>query len=238
MNLSSIHTPANPRLKWSHDREVSFDPITHTYMRKGKRLIGVTTYIEQFKNKFDAESVAVTYAAKRGLDPVKVLAEWKQRGDLSRDSGHAVHNVFERYSDTREIVTTGEFPKEQVAVKFIHDYFETGRLIPVIAESIVYNDDIAYMRDQVVKDKHNNYYILDWKTNSEIKTDSWGRWMKHPYNFLPDATFYHYSLQLRIYQHLSLDYQIKDCYIVHIGDTNYQLHRAKDIPLSHIKLAS
>ncbi len=238
MNLIDIHIPSNPNLKWSHDRQVSFDPITHTYMRNGKQLMGVTTYIEQFKNKFDAESTAVSYAAKRGLDPVEVLAGWKAKADRSKDNGHAVHSVFETYSDSRIIKTTGVYPKEQVAVKFINDYFGTQRLIPVIAESIVYNDEIASMRDQVVRDAQRNHYILDWKTNEQIKTDSWGRWMKPPYSFLPDATFYHYALQLRIYERLSIDYPIKDCFIVHIGETNYNIMKIPKIKLDHINLPS
>lgn len=238
--LQGIHTLDNPALKWSSDRVVSFDPITHTYMREGRQLQGVTSYIEKFKNKFDAEATAITYAAKRGLDPVAVLAEWKKKGDDSRDAGHDVHEVFEGYSNSYvnrfgrkgKIITKGVWPKEAVAVKFINDYFETGRLVPVIAESIIYGETIASMRDQIVKDSDNNYYILDWKTNSEIKKDAWGRWMKPPYQFLPDASFYHYSLQLRIYQKLSTDYTIKDCYIVHIGDSDYTFYQAKDIEIS------
>ena len=235
--LRLIHVVNNPALKWSHDRVVSFDPVTHTYMREGELLQGVTTYIEQYKNKFDADAMAVTYAAKHGLDPVAVLAEWKKKGDDSRDSGHDVHEVFEHYSNTYisravlkgEIRTKNIWPKEQVAVKFINDYFETGRLIPVIAESIVYSSTLASMRDQIAKNDKGEYFILDWKTNSEIKKDSWGKWMKPPYQYLPDASFYHYSLQLRIYQAMSKDYKIRDCYIVHIGETDYTFYKAKDI---------
>lgn len=229
LRLQEIHTPNNPSLKWSHDHVVSFDPVTHTYMRNGKQLKGVTTWIEQFKNKFDAEAKSKEIAERDGVDQVELLARWNKAGQDSRDAGHAVHEVFEHYSNCKEVRLSGQYAKEAVAVKFINDYYLTGRLLPVIAESLVYGESVASMRDQVAVDPRGDYYILDWKTNKEVKKNSYGKWMKPPFNFLPDVTFYNYSLQLRIYKTLSLDYNIKDCYIVHIGDTNYTIMRAHDI---------
>lgn len=215
-------------LKFSKDRRVSFNPESHTYLLGEKPLIGVTTLISRYKNKFDAEAVAIKFAAKHGIDKDELLAKWKKAGEESREQGTAVHKVFEDYILKESVELTGQ-SKEKVALKFIEDIFKTYRLTPLEAEMIVYNDTIASQIDCIAQNQKGEIFILDWKTNKEISRNGYNKFMLYPFDPYPDACFYHYSLQLSIYKKLCTEYKIKDAFIVHIADNAYQIIKAEDI---------
>jgi hypothetical protein len=65
---------------------------------------------------------------------------------------------------------------------------------------------------EVVNGKVN---IIDYKTNKEIKKESYVNWegisdkMAHPVNNLDDCNFYHYALQLSIYMYIILKHNPK-----------------------------
>lgn len=210
-------------LKYSRDGKVSFNAETHTYMLGSKRLTGVTSIISKYKNKFDSELMATNFALKHGLDKDELLKEWEEKSRKSVECGTAVHKVFEDYCETGEIFFTGNYEKEKIAIKFIEEMFHTGRLTPVAAEMIVYNESIASQIDCIAKDKAGNNYILDWKTNSKIETNSYNKKMLAPFKSVPDASYFHYSMQLAFYKRLCNEYDITGSFIVHIDDNNYKL---------------
>lgn len=215
--------------KYSKDGLVVFDPEYHTYHLGEKRLESVTRFIERFKNKFDTDKIAEHYARKHGLIKEEVLKKWEEEGRIACENGHAVHSVFENYIKYKEIIFPGKHGKEQVAEKFIKDFFHTNRLTPVEAEMIVYNSVIASQIDCIAKNPTGEYFVLDWKTNKEIKWESFNKFMLEPYQVYPDSSFFHYSMQLSIYKKLCTEYPIKDCFIVHIGMKDYKIHRHQNI---------
>jgi hypothetical protein len=97
----------------------------------------------------------------------------------------------------------------------------------------VYPEHMVYLRSvglcgqsdlvEVVNGKVN---IIDYKTNKEIKKESYINWegisekMAHPVNNLDDCNFYHYALQLSIYMYIILKHNPKlkpgSIYIHHI----------------------
>ncbi len=219
-------------LRYSKDGKCSFNPGTNIYMKGGwKRLQGVTSFINNYKNKVDFDKIAEKYAKKRGLIKEDVLMQWKYEGVISRESGTAVHTVIETFVKTGKIEVTGVYRKELVAIKFIKDLLHTERLIPVEVEMIVYGDNLASQIDLVVKNKKGHHFIIDHKTNKEIKTNGWKRFLLPPFNKYPDANFYHYSLQTCIYKKLCRDYDIKGMYIVHFGECDYSIIKAEEIPV-------
>jgi hypothetical protein len=83
--------------KYSKDGRVCFNAKGHTYTLDGdKKLIGVTTYIEQFKNKFDSDYFAEKKSIETGVPKEYILWEWKQKAEHSRNMGTAVHQYFKR----------------------------------------------------------------------------------------------------------------------------------------------
>lgn len=154
------------------------------------------------------------------------------KGKQSREQGTAVHQVFEDYITTGEISSGGLYKKEFHATKFIKDYFQTGKLIPVETEMIVYNDSVASQIDFIAKNQKGEHFIFDPKTNQKIEKNSYGKYMLPPFNFIPDASFYHYSIQVAIYKILCTQYDIKQCFLIHITDTGYEIIKPEiiDIP--------
>lgn len=209
-------------MKYSKDGVVCFDPVKHTYHNGSKYLQGVTGLIERFKTPFNEEEVATKYAAKHGLDKDQLLKEWKEKGKKSRDDGTAVHQMIESYITTGSYSFTGA-PKEASADLFIKQYFKSGKLIPVEAEMIVYNDHIATQIDCIARNPQGDHFILDWKTNSKVSDNGYGKFMKRPFHRYPDASFFHYSLQLTLNKLLCKEYQIKDAFIVHLKERDFEI---------------
>lgn len=217
-------------IKFSSDGRVAFDPVAHTYTLDGvKRLQGITSLISKYTERFDKERVSLNYALKHGLDQQEVLREWDDGNRDSTFNGSLGHDILENYILTRKIIDNGA-KKAKHIIQFIYDYFETGRLIPVEAEMIVHNDHYASQIDCIAKNKLGQYFILDWKTNKEIKREGFaGRKMRYPFHKYQDCNYYHYSLQVGIYKIMCKKYDIKDCFIVHFHDDGYDIIRAHPV---------
>lgn len=216
---------APSRYKYSKDGRVKFDNNTHTYWLGEKKLKGVTSWIAQYKNKFDSDYWAQKAADKEGVSKEVILQRWKEKSDTSIVNGHAVHTVFEDFISLGAVQTSEQFPKTLIAAKFIREYFQTGRLIPIACEYIIYDEEqgLASMIDCVVKNRIDEYFIIDWKTNETISRDPYGKYMLRPFNLLPDCAYYHYSLQVAKYKQICKDFPIKECFIVHIGKNDYEI---------------
>lgn len=209
--------------KFSKDKRVCFNQENHTYFLEDKQLKSVTNYISQFKNKFDSDLIADKYAKKNGLNKLAVLKEWKDKADLSIKNGIACHTIFENYILNNKIELLGISNKENVVKKFINDYFETQILTAIETEFIVYNDNLAGQIDCIAKNKKDEYFILDWKTNNKIEKESYNKYMLGEYSIYPDSNYYHYSLQLSLYKSMCKEYDIKNCYIIHIDNNDYKI---------------
>ncbi len=210
-------------LRQSADGLCVFDSSNNSYWLGSKRLRGVTSYIAKHKQPQDFDKIASAYARKHNLLKEDVLAQWAEKSLKSRENGTKVHDMIERWFYTGEIVKPEG--KETVAANFINDFFLSKRLTPVECEMVVYNEKLglASMIDMIAKNPEGDYFILDWKTNESIKYESYNRFMLEPYQALPDADYYHYSLQVALYENMCKEYLIKESFLVHIGEENYNI---------------
>ena len=231
-------------MKYSNDKSVVFNNESHTYIRNKKQLTSVTTFIHNFKNEFDSDFFSKKIALRDNKTQEQVLKEWSDKAKKSCDIGTAIHKIFEDYTNKKyriisdnlifdfldlPIEYTIEFlEKSKIAINFINDFFITNRLIPIHSEYIVYDNNLAGQIDLICKDKNDNYYILDFKTNDKIETYSYNKKMKGIFNFLNDSSFYHYCLQLSIYKQM-FDKDIKGLYLIHITKEKYKLIECVDI---------
>ncbi len=217
-------------MKYSKDGVIRFDESKHIYYKGDKIMKGVTSYIKDFKEPFDSDRIATAYALKNGLIKEDVLAMWKAKADESIKMGSLVHKMIEDYILTGTINNTKQYKKEDHGESFINDVFVAGKLIPVETEYIVYNDYLASQIDCIVKNQNGEYFILDFKTSGKIDKESFGqRKMIGKYSDLNDCSFYHYSLQLSIYEELLKEYPVKCSYILHIHDTGYSFIKSEKI---------
>lgn len=185
----------------------------------------VTTVISSLKKPFDAKSVAQKVSKKKnskwfGIEPKLIQEIWSNEAKRATDLGTYYHNQREDdlcalASIERENVTVPVFPP--VESKDGLKYAPSQKL-----QEGVYPEHMVYLKSagicgqsdlvEVVNGKVN---IIDYKTNKEIKTESFTNWegvsekMLDPVPHLDDCNFNHYALQLSIYMYMILKHNPK-----------------------------
>ena len=198
------------------------EPHIYTYVEDdgSETQIGIssTTLVGQYENPFDEEKVAHFKAIKDGIPKQEILDMWHFDRDFACCKGTHTHayNEFlwkgdELYSYDKEAVIK-QFgfdvvlpvwdKLKRICESFYREYKD--RLIPVGLEQIVGSRDfdIAGAIDFLAYSKKlDAIIILDYKTNKEIKFESYrDKKMLPPINNVPDCNYYHYCLQLAIYK--------------------------------------
>lgn len=182
-----------------------------------------------------------------------ILDEWEQANKESCERGTEIHAKLEAYSKG------GKF-KEKIVPQLNRDFDnfkcyvnpDKNELLKsidkgILPEYLVYreSDDgilkIAGQIDLLIKDG-NDFYIVDYKTNKEIKMKSGfdtatkrNAMMQYPLNNLMDCNYVHYTLQLSTYawmiQKMNPEYNIKGLILIHYDHSGnvktYQLDYLK-----------
>ena len=185
----------------------------------------VTSLISKFKNKFDAKKVSEKVTKNKRskwykIKPEEIRKIWEKESKRATDLGTFYHNQREDdlcslSSIERDGVTIPVFPCEPL--KDGKKISSKQKLEPgVYPEHMVFlkSAGICGQADlvEVVNGKVN---IIDYKTNKEIKEESYKNWeglsdkMLPPLQNLDDCNFNHYSLQLSIYMYIILKHNPK-----------------------------
>jgi hypothetical protein len=181
--------------------------------------LSVTSFIGQFKQPFEADSISVKSSKNKkskwyGMTPEEIRAAWKGEAKRATDLGTWYHNQREAELcalDTiqREGVTVPIFkPIEIDGVKKAPDQKLVEGIYP---EHMVYLKSAGICgQSDLVEVVNSRVNITDYKTNKEIKTESFKNWegmsqkMFHPVSHLEDCNFNHYALQLSAYMFIIL----------------------------------
>jgi hypothetical protein len=187
--------------------------------------ISVTTLVSHFKKPFDAKKIAEKVSKNKkskwhGIEPAIIQQIWTNESDRSTTLGTWYHN--QRESD---ICSFASIEREGITVPvFKPTEVKEGIKIapPQKLEAGVYPEHMVYLRSagicgqsdlvEIVNGKVN---IIDYKTNKEIKRESYVDWdgksekMLPPVDTLDDCHFYHYALQLSIYMYIILKHNPK-----------------------------
>lgn len=203
------------------------EPHIYTYIdNNGKEVeisTSVTSLIEEYTQEFDKESMAEIKARRECTTKEEILDKWKYDNDFACIKGTITHVYNEYLWQNKKY----EYDKEEIIKKFGKDVIEPiwdklkrisdsfysrfkDNLIPVGLEQVIgsIDYDIAGTIDFLAYSKKlDALIIIDYKTNKEIKNKSFdNEKMLKPLDNIPDANFYHYSLQLSIYKYL-LEYE-------------------------------
>ena len=187
--------------------------------------ISVTTLVSHFKKPFDAKKIAEKVSKSKkskwaGIDPVLIQQIWTNEANRSTTLGSWYHD--QRESD---ICALSSMEREGVTIPVFKptEVKEGVKLSPSQKlDPGVYPEHMVYLRSvgicgqsdlvEVVNGKVN---IIDYKTNKEIKMESYVDWegksekMLPPIDNLDDCHFYHYALQLSIYMYIILKHNPK-----------------------------
>ena len=187
--------------------------------------ISVTTLVSHFKKPFDAKKVAEKVSKSKkskwsGIDPKIIQEIWKNEADRSTTLGTWYHNQREN-----DLCSFASIEREGVTVPVFKpsNLTEGKKIAPnQKLEPGVYPEHMVYLKSagicgqsdlvEVINGKVN---IIDYKTNKEIKKESYIDWegksekMLPPVDGLDDCHFYHYALQLSIYMYIILKHNPK-----------------------------
>ena len=176
--------------------------------------LSVTSLISNFKQPFDAETIASKVAKSKkskwyGMTPTEIKEAWKSEAKRATDLGTWYHNQrendicgldnMERHGTTVPIFK----PIEVEGVK----HSPNQKLINgVYPEHMVYLKSAAICgQSDLVEVIDGKVHITDYKTNKEIKVEGFTNWegisqkMSSPVAHLDDCHLNHYALQLSMY---------------------------------------
>lgn len=228
----------------SLDNRVGFIEDTHRYILLDDPdfvFNSVTTLIKDYKETFDAETMANRVVNKidskyYGRDPKEVAEEWNALGKSTADEGTRLHAYGEDLLNKKECIIVPDLPKAKWVPKIVDKLFRDGYELAK-TELLVYSDvlKLAGQSDIILKkkilDKY-SYMIYDWKfLGKPLQKKSYYnprfggfKKMKGPFKHLMDCNWIHYSVQLAIYQTLTGDpVSIQEKVLVAVYDTHYEL---------------
>lgn len=206
---------------------IIFIPDKHEYKSIEEEPIewlSVTTVVGAFKQPFEPGPMSEKSSKNKrskwfGMTPEDIQLAWKNEAKRATDLGTWYHNqretdICELTTMVREGIEVPIFkPTEIDGIK----YAPQQKLVDgVYPEHFVYlkSAGICGQSDyvEVVNSKVN---ITDYKTNKEIKTESFKNWegisqkMKAPLSHLDDCNYMHYAMQLSTYMYMILKHNHK-----------------------------
>ena len=187
--------------------------------------ISVTSLVSNFKKSFDAEAIAVKSSKNKkskwyGIPPEKILEIWNNEANRATSLGTYYHNQREA-----DLCSLASIEREGVTIPIITPVPELDGLKQAPSQKLdpgVYPEHMVFLKSagicgqsDLVEVVNDQVYIIDYKTNKEIKKESFVNWegisekMLDPIAHLDDCNYYHYALQLSIYMYIILKHNPK-----------------------------
>ncbi len=200
----------------SIDENLEKDNITWT---------SVTSFIGQFKPKFDAKKQAKKSSKNKrskwyGMTPKEILDAWDAETQRAIKLGNWYHN--QREDGLLEFNT---IEREGIEVPIIKPIIDANGIKIAPEQKLkdgVYPEHFAYLKSAAICGQadlvtivNGKVNITDYKTNKEIKEKGFTNWegitskMYKPVSHLDDCNINHYNLQLSIYMYIILKHNPK-----------------------------
>lgn len=223
-----IQNMFKPEMNSLFDSNIQIDEAEHRYFLADDpkaEFTSSTTFIHKFFEPFDMDKVADNLISNvpkyAGTNKNDLIKSWTNSAGI----GTFVHNELEEYIKT---FTTPTHIKSRQGVDWIKSKnFKECKLYP---EVIIFSKTVGIsgMVDLLIHNKEKDkYFIVDWKTNKKIYTESYKNKMgiKNSTKNLMDCNFIHYSLQLSLYRYLLEKFYGLDIHgqiILHLQEDSYK----------------
>jgi len=123
-----------------------------------------------------------------------ILKRWELKGQISRSRGTLLHFHCEQMMNGDIIENPSpEFTQAQQ----IYEYILKQGFEPYQAEVNIFHCGlrVAGQPDALMKNKHGEVIIIDWKRTKSMKTESRTA-LKYPLEHIPDSNYWLYALQV------------------------------------------
>jgi hypothetical protein len=202
---------------------VLFRQENHSYESVDKQdqrhWLSVTSLVSKFKHPFNAMEMSVKSSRNKkskwyGMEPEKIREAWDAEALRAITLGTWYHE--QRESD---LLACQTIQRAGVNVPIVRPIFEDGvKFAPdqQLTEG-VYPEHFVYLKSANICGQADRVEVIgnvidlyDYKTNKEIKKESYRNWegkaqvMLPPLDHLDDCNFYHYALQLSLYMYMMI----------------------------------
>ena len=239
-------------------KKFNFEEEPHIYWwlnSQGERCqarISMTSLIHSYSQPFDKEKVSQIVAKKNNTTKEEILKLWEFENDFSKVKGTHIHAYNEYLWKNKKYC----YPKEKVINEFGIDVLEPiwenltkiadkfykdfkDRLIPIGLELVIGDEEYSVCGSVdflCYSIKLNSLIIIDYKSNKEIKLNSYKEQkMTGCLSHLEDCNYIHYSLQLNGYQHIiekNTNLRLKnEHFLIWMNENNddYKIYKTKDL---------
>lgn len=211
-----------------------FEPIAHTYHINGVQFTSVTTWLHQFQELFNADAISLRMTKGNKKQALELQRQWKLKSDAACARGTHLHEYLEaKIAGVDVELHNDAMDLYPIADKFIT---ETIGKIKIVAQEFRLYDkkwQLCGTVDALGQDSAHNYYLIDWKTNSNFTISSdYNKILKYPFATLEDCHLNIYSIQLSLYKLLlerNTDIRIKGLILVHFTHEKWQRYVALDL---------
>ncbi len=207
--------------------ELQFESDKHVYKSindPDKKWISVTTLIGLFKEKFDADSIALKCSTRKptpkkpnkwyGMSPEEIKEAWENEQKRADELGTWYHDQREQ-----EVLACETIRRDGLDIPVFHPIINNGLKISPNQNLVegIYPEHFMYLKSagicgqadrvEVIKD---HIDVYDYKSNKKIEQQSYVNWegvskkMFPPVQHLDDCNLMHYALQLSIYMYIML----------------------------------
>jgi ATP-dependent exoDNAse (exonuclease V) beta subunit len=209
--MASKIPPSYLANKNPHPRDpfIEFDEGPHIYTVHGEGgYTSVTTFIHSLFSHFDADKIISTMERNGklndpnnkyyGMTREEIKAQWAKNGATASGAGTQLHYDIECYYNQLEV--KNDSIEYQYFLNFLKDFPE---LKPYRTEWMVYYEEykLSGSIDMIYENPDGTLQIYDWKRCKEIKYENFGKMAQTKcIQHIPDANFWHYSIQLNTYK--------------------------------------
>ncbi len=201
---------------------IKFEPIEHKYVSiddDGINWTSVTSVISMFKKPFDSDVIAEKSAKNKkskwyGLDVNVIKEAWKNESQKAVNLGSWYHNQREK-----DLLSCNTIILDDTEIPIIQPLTEDG-LKKAPDQKLgngIYPEHMVYLKSAGICGQADRVEVIngvvniyDYKTNKEIKTESYVNWegisekMLPPLHHLDDCNHNHYIIQLSLYMYMIL----------------------------------
>ena len=192
------------------DALIRFEEVGHKYTigDGDRKYTSVTTFLGALFEQFDADKVIAgmmrgkKWAESKyfGMDPAAIKAQWAASGAEAAQLGTQMHADIERFYHGEAVDNASpEFG-------YFRAFAAQCPLRPYRSEWKVFHEEAGIVGtiDMVFERPDGQLEIYDWKRCKALdKHDPWNKVPLHPaIEHLPDTNYWHYALQLNLYQYV------------------------------------
>jgi len=216
--------------KHERDSHISFDEGPHIYTIDGDSgFTSVTKWNHSHFPHFNSDKIIKNMMRSHkwtenkyyGMTANEIKALWRKNGKEASEAGTKMHYDIECFYNKQSV------KNDSIEFKYFMKFYNDNKdFKPYRTEWMVYDKELkmAGSIDMTFENEDGSIDIYDWKRSKEIKkTNAWESATTDCIDFMPNANFWHYSLQLNTYKAiLEKNYgkKIRHMYLVRLHPNN------------------